>query len=57
MVIDEEKKPAKDKKKEGDKKKKQQDKKAEPAKPKPPKTLEGAFEAVSSIFIHLYKSS
>lgn len=52
MVIDEEKKPAKDKKKEGDKKKKQQDKKAEPAKPKPPKTLEGAFEAVSSIFIN-----
>ncbi|KAL0870073.1 hypothetical protein ABMA27_006234 [Loxostege sticticalis] len=46
MVIDEEKKPAKDKKKEGDKKKKQQDKKAEPAKPKPPKTLEGAFEAI-----------
>lgn len=48
MEIDEEKKPAKEKKKEGDKKKKQQDKKnAEPPKPKPPKTLEGAFQAVS----------
>lgn len=47
MEIDDDTKPAKDKKKEGDKKpKKQQDKKMEPAKPKPPKTIEGAFQAI-----------
>lgn len=48
MEIDDTKKPPKDKKKEGEKKsKKQQDKKAEPPKPRPPKTIEGALEAVS----------
>lgn len=41
-------KPPKDKKKEGDKKKKQDKKNAEPPKPKPPKTIEGALEAVSN---------
>ncbi|XP_030031154.2 transmembrane protein 214 [Manduca sexta] len=46
MEIDSEKKPAKDKKKDGDKKGKKQDKKAEPPKPKPPRTLEEALEAI-----------
>ncbi|CAK1584254.1 unnamed protein product [Parnassius mnemosyne] len=47
MEIDDTRKPPKEKKKEGDKKaKKQQDKKAEPPKPKPPKTIEGALEAI-----------
>lgn len=52
MEIDEERKPQKDKKKEGDKKKKQDKKNAEPPKPKPPKTIEGALEAVSIIQLH-----
>ncbi|CAH0401163.1 unnamed protein product [Chilo suppressalis] len=47
MEIDDDKKPTKDKKKEGEKKpKKQQDKKTEPSKPKPPKTIEGALQAI-----------
>lgn len=45
MEIDDTRIIPKDKKKENDKKKKQE--KKEPPKPKPPKTLEGAFEAVS----------
>ncbi|XP_068620080.1 transmembrane protein 214 [Battus philenor] len=45
MEVDDTKKPPKDKKKEGDKKAKK-DKKAEPPKPKPPKTIEGALEAI-----------
>ncbi|CAH0724228.1 unnamed protein product, partial [Brenthis ino] len=45
MEIDDTKKPPKDKKKDGDKKKKQ-DKKSEPPKPKPPKTIEEALEAI-----------
>ncbi|XP_063894378.1 transmembrane protein 214 [Helicoverpa armigera] len=49
MEIDEERKPAKDnKKKEGDKKKKQDKKNVEPPKPKPPKTIEGALEAIDA---------
>lgn len=48
MEIDEEKKPAKDKKKDGDKKKKQDKKTAEPPKPKPPKNLEGALQAIDA---------
>lgn len=46
MEIDDTKKPPKDKKKDGEKKGKK-DKKTEPPKPKPPKTIEGALEAVS----------
>lgn len=46
MEIDDTKKPQNNKKKDGDKKKKQ-DKKSEPPKPKPPKTIDEALEAVS----------
>ncbi|KAM3960329.1 transmembrane protein 214 [Aphomia sociella] len=51
MEIDDDKKAQKEKKKEGDKKsKKSQDKKSsEPPKPKPPKTIEGAFEAIDPV--------
>ncbi|XP_045537438.1 transmembrane protein 214 [Papilio machaon] len=45
MEIDDTKKPPKDKKKDGEKKGKK-DKKSEPPKPKPPKTIEGALEAI-----------
>ncbi|XP_072942522.1 transmembrane protein 214 [Epargyreus clarus] len=46
MEIDDTKKAPKDKKKDGDKKGKKQDKKSEASKPKPPKTIEGALEAI-----------
>lgn len=50
MEIDDTTKPQNNKKKDGDKKKKQ-DKKSEPPKPKPPKTIEEALEAVNIFYV------